>query len=92
MPIARDALAKRGDVDWEAGRLLARHNTGDWGNAEKEDQEQNKSNLESGKGELFSVYKDVDAELWVITEPHNKLTTILCPRDIESVRFARRGH
>jgi hypothetical protein len=61
--------------------MLARHQSGDWGDLDSEDRQTNEEALQSG-GRLFSVYHVADGtKVYVITEWDRSLTTILLPED-----------
>ncbi len=62
------------------GGLLARHQSGDWGECEPEDWQANDLDLCTG-GRLFSVYTVSGNRLWIITEAERSATTILLPDD-----------
>jgi hypothetical protein len=75
-PGALAALRKAGQGPRE---LLARHASGDWGHLCAEDREANQFSLERGFP-IFSSYRtDAGDELWVITDDHFSITTILLP-------------
>lgn len=61
--------------------LLARHQSGDWGDVGPEDHAENEFSL--GRSlRIFSVYRLTDAcTVWVITEANRSATTILLPDD-----------
>jgi len=63
------------------GEFLARHHSGDWGDLEEEDRQENARSLEHGF-RLLSAYKTVAGEkLWVITEADRSVTTLLLPSE-----------
>jgi hypothetical protein len=71
-PGALLALEKAGQ---SPGEFLARHHSGDWGELEEEDRQENARSLEHGF-RLLSAYKTVAREkLWVITEADRSVTT-----------------
>ena len=73
-PGALLALEKAGQ---SPGEFLARHHSGDWGDLEEEDRQENARSLEHGF-RLLSAYKTVAGEkLWVITEADRSVTTLL---------------
>lgn len=60
---------------------LHRHVTGDWGDCDPEDAQQNDVAMNSGL-RLFSVYHDREGvRFWIITEADRSSTTILLPED-----------
>jgi glutamate 5-kinase len=69
----------------EAGQsplvFLVRHVTGDWGELDAEDIQENEYSLQHGL-RLFSAYKTAkDEKLWVITEWDRSVTTLLLPSE-----------
>jgi hypothetical protein len=59
--------------------LLARHQTGDWGDVDAEDKAANDLDLIHG-GQLLSAYRLEDStKVWVITEADRSATTFLLP-------------
>ena len=65
-----------------AGEMLRRHASGDWGDLCEEDRAENERALRVGS-RLFSVYGQpgTESRLWVITETDRSVTTILRPDD-----------
>ena len=60
---------------------ILRHQSGDWGNVDKDDQKENDLSLEKGF-RLFSVYHAKNgAKFWIITEANREVTTVLLPED-----------
>ena len=60
---------------------LCRHQSGDWGDVCKEDNQANEGALKHG-GRLLSVYHDRQGtKFWIITEADRSVTTILLPED-----------
>ena len=77
-PGALLALEKAGQSLRE---FLARHHSGDWGDLEEEDCQENARSREHGF-RLLSAYKTVAGErLWVITEADRSVTTLLLPSE-----------
>jgi hypothetical protein len=75
-PGALAALRKAGQGPPE---FLARHASGDWGDLCAEDREANQFSMERGF-QIFSSYRThAGDELWVITDNHFSITTILLP-------------
>ncbi len=61
--------------------FIDRHASGDWGNLEEFDRQQNNSALEDGS-RIFSAYHTSDGtKVWVITEADRSYTTALLPED-----------
>jgi hypothetical protein len=62
-------------------RALARHKSGDWGDVDEADRQENEVSLAQGL-RLFSVYHDrAGTKFWIITEADRSVTTILLPED-----------
>jgi len=62
-------------------RAIIRHQNGDWGNVEEEDNQANNAALEQGT-RLLSVYRsEAGVTFWVITEADCSSTTVLLPED-----------
>jgi len=60
---------------------IQRHQSGDWGDIEEEDRQENELSLREGF-RLFSVYHAANGtKFWVITEGDRRSTTILLPED-----------
>ena len=74
-PGALTALAAAGD---NPVGLLARHQSGDWGDVEPEDRGANERDLRYG-GRLLSAYDVGGTRVWVITEADRSATTIPLP-------------
>ena len=61
--------------------LIARHQSGDWGDLGSEDWAANDLAMKTGQ-RLFSSYKLSDTEtVWIITEWDRSATTVLLPED-----------
>ena len=60
--------------------LVARHQSGDWGDMDEEDMAANESALDYGS-RLFLSYKCGEETVWIITEANRSSTTILLPSD-----------
>ena len=58
--------------------LLARHQSGDWGDVPPEDAVENELSVEKGF-RILSSYAIGQERLWVITEADRSVTTILRP-------------
>ena len=75
-PAARAALEKAGQGPPE---FLGCYAHGDWGDLCERDRQENQFSLERGFA-IFSSYRtDAGDELWVITDDHFSITTILLP-------------
>jgi len=60
---------------------LARHATGDWGDVDEDDRNENELSLREGF-RLFSVYRTAGSlKFWIITEADRSVTTALFPED-----------
>src|SRR3954447_17671451 len=58
--------------------LLRRHVTGDWGDLDEADKQENELAVRGGF-RILSAYGTGDSKLWVITEADRSVTTILRP-------------
>lgn len=79
-PTAASVLKERGDVEQEAGRLLARHHYGDWGDIADHERQRNQRNLKAGQ--ICSAYGYGPNRLYVVTAPDRSNTVIKTPFDI----------
>jgi len=78
--ITRHALNELSEE--EVGVALERHLSGDWGELNSFDWEQNELALINGNARLFSVYKNqAGTVFWIITEHDRSVTTVLLPSD-----------
>jgi len=77
---ASQALRKGHGLDDEAITCyLHRHLSGDWGDVPPEDAAQNEENIGRG-GRIISSHTAYGGKkLWVITEGHRRMTTIMTP-------------
>lgn len=88
-PGAIEALNEAHGNRWRiaAGRLVARHRSGDWGDVCKDDKIANDKALLSGARILSAYHLPVRVpgqapeKLWVITEADRSSTTILLPEE-----------
>lgn len=78
-PAAMKAMVEEGRSPYH---FLARHMRGDWGDMDDFDKQQNDNALKHG-GRLFSAYnfKNIEGQIWVITEADRSVTTLLLPED-----------
>ncbi|HNH44535.1 MAG TPA: type I restriction endonuclease subunit M [Agitococcus sp.] len=60
--------------------LLARHQSGDWGNVPAEDALSNQEAIERGY-RIMSVYSLETGKVWIITEADRSVTTVLLPEE-----------
>src|SRR3954454_20129322 len=58
--------------------LLKRHISGDWGDLDEEDKQENELSVQKGF-RILSAYGKGDRKLWIITEANRSVTTILRP-------------
>jgi hypothetical protein len=76
-PGALEALAQAGQT---AEEFLVRHVTGDWGDLDAQDVQENQAALARG-GRLLSAYHLRDGtKLWLISEWDRSVTTVLLPQ------------
>ncbi len=67
--------------DQEIKAIIDRHVSGDWGDLEEFDRQQNDKALKDGS-RIFSAYHTSDGtKVWVITEADPNYTTALLPED-----------
>lgn len=59
-------------------KSLARHLTGDWGDLDEHDRQENELSLKKGY-RLLSSYETIAGKIWIITEADRSATTILLP-------------
>ena len=60
---------------------LARHASGDWGDLDEHDRQENELSLKEGF-RLLSAYRSVTSvKFWIITEADRSVTTFLLPED-----------
>jgi hypothetical protein len=60
--------------------LLARHQSGDWGDLEAFDQRENARALLTGV-RILSAYRTPAGKIWIVTEADRSSTCILRPED-----------
>ena len=75
-PGALDAIE---EAEQEPFELLLRHVTGDWGDLDDEDKEENELSVKQGFRILSAYNLETDVKVWVITEWDRSVTTILLP-------------
>lgn len=75
---ALQALQESGDNPSE---YLRRHLTGDWGEVDDHDREENEMSLESGLRLLSAYTLSNGTKLWIITEADRSATTLLLPSE-----------
>ena len=76
-PNALDLLAQHNILCFS---LLARHQSGDWGNVPAEDALSNQQAIERGY-RIMSVYPLETGKVWIITEADRSMTTVLLPEE-----------
>ena len=60
---------------------IQRHQAGDWGNVDVEDQAANETALARG-GRLLSAYQAANGtKFWLLTESDRRVSTVLLPED-----------
>jgi hypothetical protein len=77
-PGAIDLLRSAGEDLLPA--LLARHQSGDWGDVPEEDARENEVSVRHGY-RIVSSYRVAGERLWVITEWDRSATTLLLPSE-----------
>lgn len=76
-PGALNALVMAGQ---DPGELLARHQSGDWGNVPPDDARENQRSLRHG-WRILSSYGVGSHRIWIITEADRSSTCLLLPED-----------
>jgi len=75
------ALSAMEEISISPQELIHRHVTGDWGDLDAEDRQQNLLALRSGL-RIFSSYKiGASVKIWIITEADRSSTTLLLPEE-----------
>jgi hypothetical protein len=77
-PGALEALKQAGQ---DAAALLARHQSGDWGDLDEADKRENEVSLEKGFRLLSAYTLTTGVKVWIITERDRSATTILLPAE-----------
>src|SRR4051794_19403051 len=72
------ALKLMAHSDIEPWKLLDRHVTGDWGDLDDADKQENELSVQKGF-RILSAYGSGASKLWIITEADRSVTTILRP-------------
>jgi len=60
---------------------LCRHITGDWGELDEHDRQENELSLREGYRLLSAYHTTNGTKFWIITEADRSVTTILLPED-----------
>jgi hypothetical protein len=61
--------------------FLYRHQTGDWGYMDEDDQRSNEQAVTKGERIFSAYYTHLGIKLWVITEWDRSMTTVLLPHE-----------
>ena len=75
-PSALEALEAAGQ---DGGELFRRHQYGDWGTVDAEDQQANERAIREGSRILSASLLKSGVKVWLITEADRSVTTILLP-------------
>lgn len=77
------ALELLGEAEVSPSSLIARHESGDWGQVPKEDSTENELSVECGYRIISSypVGEDGEEKVWIITEASRESTCILKPSE-----------
>ena len=63
------------------GIFLKRHVTGDWGELDEHDRQENERSVERGFRLLSAYTLSTGVRIWIITEADRSVTTLLLPSD-----------
>lgn len=77
-PTALAAFARNGQTPLP---FLQRHQSGDWGDLDKDDREANNAALKNGSRILSAYYLNDREKIWIITEADRSSTCVLLPED-----------
>ena len=77
-PGALEALAEAGE---RPATLLKRHLTGDWGEVDEQDRQENERSLADDCRLLSAYTLATGTKLWIITEADRSSTTLLLPSE-----------
>jgi hypothetical protein len=77
-PGALEALEQAGQ---DPAALLARHQSGDWGDLDAEDKQENELSLKQGFRLLSAYHLTTGTKVWVISEADRSATAILLPSE-----------
>ena len=75
------ALQALDNAQETAMELIARHQSGDWGEVPPEDAATNEHSLEFGLRLLSAYILSNEEKVWIITEADRSVTTILLPSE-----------
>ncbi len=77
-PGALDALER---AEQQPSEFLDRHVTGDWGELDEEDKEENERSVQEGLRILSAYTTSAGDKIWIITEWDRSVTTLLLPSE-----------
>lgn len=77
-PAALEAIAEAKQSPHE---FIHRHHTGDWGDLDQEDIDENELSLKEGFRLLSSYKTNNEVKIWIITEADRSVTTIILPEE-----------
>lgn len=69
------------DLDTNFHPFLCRHQCGDWGDLDVQDQAENNFSVENGLRILSAYHTPEGAKFWIVTEADRSTTTILLPSE-----------
>ena len=75
-PGALEALKQ---ANQDPKEFLARYQSGDWGNLDDDDKQENELSVEKGFRILSAYTLTTSVKIWIITEADRSATTILLP-------------
>jgi hypothetical protein len=77
-PGALEAFQRTGEAPFH---YLSRHISGDWGDLDEHDREENELSLVDGLRLLSAYYLRDGTKIWLITEADRSVTTFLLPEE-----------
>jgi hypothetical protein len=77
-PGALEALEEAGETPYS---FLARHVSGDWGEVDEHDSQENELSVIQGLRLLSAYTLSTSTKLWIITEADRSATTLLLPSE-----------
>jgi hypothetical protein len=75
------ALNALDEAEQEPLVLLARHASGDWGDLDAEDKQENELSVDKGYRILSAYLLSTGVKVWIITEADRSVTTLLLPEE-----------
>ena len=78
---APGALKAFQEAGQEPTTFLARHITGDWGDLDEHDRQENESSVAQGLRILSAYSLSTGERIWIITEADRSVTTLLLPSE-----------